>query len=65
MSSSGLLSSRTPRRVAVIGGSRIPSARWDAAYAACSNQEMLSAGLDLISVCAAGGQGVTAVPERA
>jgi acetyl-CoA C-acetyltransferase len=46
MSSSGLMSSRPPRRVAVIGGSRIPFARSDGTYATCSNQEMLSAALD-------------------
>ncbi|HEV7625862.1 MAG TPA: acetyl-CoA C-acetyltransferase [Streptomyces sp.] len=46
MSSSGLISSRTPRRVAVIGGSRIPFARSDGSYATCSNQEMLTAALD-------------------
>ncbi|RAJ57310.1 acetyl-CoA C-acetyltransferase [Streptomyces sp. Amel2xB2] len=46
MSSSGLISSRTPRRVAVIGGSRIPFARSDGPYATCGNQEMLSAALD-------------------
>lgn len=46
MSSNGLISSRTPRRVAVIGGSRIPFARSDGPYAACSNQELLSAALD-------------------
>ncbi|WP_314171408.1 acetyl-CoA C-acetyltransferase [Streptomyces winkii] len=46
MSSSGLMSSQPPRRVAVIGGSRIPFARSDGPYATCSNQEMLSAALD-------------------
>lgn len=46
MVSSGLMSSRSPRRVAVIGGSRIPFARSDGPYATCSNQEMLGAALD-------------------
>jgi acetyl-CoA C-acetyltransferase len=46
MSSSGLIRSRVPRRVAVIGGSRIPFARADGPYATCSNQEMLTAALD-------------------
>ncbi|MEU6058520.1 acetyl-CoA C-acetyltransferase [Streptomyces sp. NPDC047097] len=36
----------TPRRVAVIGGSRIPFARSDGPYATASNQEMLTAALD-------------------
>ncbi|MET7366267.1 acetyl-CoA C-acetyltransferase [Streptomyces sp. NPDC005566] len=35
-----------PRRVAVIGGSRIPFARSDGPYARASNQEMLTAALD-------------------
>ncbi|MER5893079.1 acetyl-CoA C-acetyltransferase [Streptomyces sp. NPDC001876] len=35
-----------PRRVAVIGGSRIPFARSDGPYAQASNQEMLTAALD-------------------
>lgn len=35
-----------PRRVAVIGGSRIPFARSDGPYAAASNQDMLTAALD-------------------
>ncbi|AJE83104.1 MULTISPECIES: acetyl-CoA C-acetyltransferase [Streptomyces] len=34
------------RRVAVVGGSRIPFARSDGAYATASNQEMLTAALD-------------------
>jgi acetyl-CoA C-acetyltransferase len=46
MSSSGLIRSHVPRRVAVIGGSRIPFARADGPYATCSNQEMLTAALD-------------------
>src|SRR5688572_1376999 len=33
----------TTRRVAILGGSRIPFARQWSAYAACSNQEMLTA----------------------
>lgn len=36
----------TIRRVAVIGGSRIPFARSDGPYATASNQEMLTAALD-------------------
>lgn len=35
-----------PRRVAVIGGSRIPFARSDGPYAEASNQDMLTAALD-------------------
>ncbi len=45
MSSSGLIRSSAPRRVAVVGGSRIPFARSDGPYATCSNQDMLSAAL--------------------
>ena len=37
---------RQPRRVAVIGGNRIPFARSDSAYAHASNQDMLTAALD-------------------
>ncbi|MFI7343881.1 acetyl-CoA C-acetyltransferase [Streptomyces sp. NPDC050085] len=37
---------KTPRRVAVIGGSRIPFARSDGPYATASNQDMLTAALD-------------------
>ena len=36
----------TPRRVAVIGGNRIPFARSNRAYAKASNQDMLTATLD-------------------
>ncbi|MFD9291788.1 acetyl-CoA C-acetyltransferase [Streptomyces sp. NPDC060030] len=35
-----------PRRVAVVGGSRIPFARSDGPYARASNQDMLTAALD-------------------
>jgi acetyl-CoA C-acetyltransferase len=35
-----------PRRVAVVGGSRIPFARSDGPYATTSNQDMLTAALD-------------------
>ncbi|MBQ0848356.1 acetyl-CoA C-acetyltransferase [Streptomyces sp. BH-SS-21] len=35
-----------PRRVAVVGGTRIPFARSDGPYATASNQEMLAAALD-------------------
>jgi acetyl-CoA C-acetyltransferase len=45
MSSSGLLRSSAPRRVAVVGGSRLPFARSDGPYATCSNQDMLTAAL--------------------
>jgi len=38
--------SPTPRRVAVIGGNRIPFARSNGAYAHASNQDMLTAALD-------------------
>lgn len=44
-SSGGLIRSQLPRRVAVIGGSRIPFARSDGPYATCSNQDMLTAAL--------------------
>ncbi|MEV6958970.1 acetyl-CoA C-acetyltransferase [Streptomyces sp. NPDC051207] len=40
------LKSPTARRVAVIGGSRVPFARSDGPYATASNQEMLTAALD-------------------
>ena len=36
----------TPRRVAVVGGNRIPFARSNGAYANASNQDMLTAALD-------------------
>jgi acetyl-CoA C-acetyltransferase len=36
----------SPRRVAVIGGNRIPFARSDSAYSHASNQDMLTAALD-------------------
>jgi acetyl-CoA C-acetyltransferase len=36
----------TPRRVAVVGGNRIPFARQNGAYADASNQDMLTATLD-------------------
>lgn len=35
-----------PRRVAIVGGNRIPFARSNSAYAQASNQDMLSAALD-------------------
>lgn len=37
---------RAPRRVAVLGGNRIPFARSDRAYAHASNQDMFTAALD-------------------
>ena len=36
----------TPRRVAVLGGNRIPFARQNTVYASASNQDMLTAALD-------------------
>jgi acetyl-CoA C-acetyltransferase len=39
-------STRLPRRVAVLGGSRIPFARADGPYAQASNQDLLGAALD-------------------
>src|SRR6202044_1599780 len=38
----------TARRVAVLGGSRIPFARQNGPYATASNQDMLTATLDLL-----------------
>ena len=38
--------SSTPRRVAVLGGNRIPFARQNTVYANASNQDMLTAALD-------------------
>lgn len=40
------VSAELPRRVAVVGGSRIPFARSDGPYATASNQDMLTAALD-------------------
>src|ERR1700712_40096 len=40
------LSGGTVRRVAVLGGNRIPFARSNTAYASASNQDMLTAALD-------------------
>lgn len=40
---------RFPRRVAVIGGSRIPFARSDGPYATASDQQMLTAALDALA----------------
>jgi hypothetical protein len=40
------------RRVAVVGGNRIPFARSDSVYAHASNQDMLTAALDgLTAAC--------------
>ncbi|HET7573485.1 MAG TPA: acetyl-CoA C-acyltransferase, partial [Solirubrobacterales bacterium] len=36
----------SPRRVAVVGGNRIPFARSDSVYSRASNQDMLTAALD-------------------
>ena len=75
------------RRVAILGGNRIPFARSNTAYSTASNQDMLTFTLQglidrynlhgerlgevaagtargLISICAAGGQGVVAILER-
>jgi acetyl-CoA C-acetyltransferase len=41
-----VLMNKSTRRVAVIGGNRIPFARSNTAYAAASNQEMLTAAID-------------------
>ena len=38
--------SKTTRRVAILGGNRIPFARSDGAYANASNQDMFTATLD-------------------
>jgi acetyl-CoA C-acetyltransferase len=45
-SSASRLATREPRRVAVLGGNRIPFARANGAYAVASNQDMLTAALD-------------------
>src|SRR5271157_2295682 len=41
----GMLVGATPRRVAIVGGVRIPFARGNGAYAEVGNQEMLTATL--------------------
>jgi len=46
MSSSRSLGQTASRRVAVVGGNRIPFARSNTAYATASNQDMLTAALD-------------------
>ena len=43
-----MLSISEPRRVAIVGGSRIPFARSNTAYADASNQEMLTAALQAL-----------------
>ncbi|MFC8568876.1 acetyl-CoA C-acetyltransferase [Streptomyces sp. NPDC057245] len=53
---------RSTRRVAVIGGARVPFARSDGPYATASNQEMLTAALDAL-VDRFGLQGPGAVGE--
>src|SRR6478752_4945413 len=40
----------TPRRVAVLGGNRIPFARSNSVYADASNQDMLTAAIDGLAV---------------
>jgi len=48
---------RAPRRVAVLGGNRIPFARANGAYAKASNQDMLTAALDgLVARCGLAGE---------
>lgn len=42
------LAHQPTRRVAVIGGTRVPFARSDGPYATASNQEMLTAALDAL-----------------
>ncbi len=42
------LAAQPARRVAVIGGARVPFARSDGPYATASNQEMLTAALDAL-----------------
>jgi len=44
-----MLVGKTTRRVAVIGGARIPFARSMGAYAECSNQQMLTAALQALT----------------
>ncbi|HPF26332.1 MAG TPA: acetyl-CoA C-acetyltransferase [Steroidobacteraceae bacterium] len=52
-----MLVGNTPRRVAIIGGSRIPFARGHGAYAAVGNAEMLTAALSgLVDRCQLRGQ---------
>ena len=47
----------SPRRVAVIGGNRIPFARSNSAYSHASNQDMLTAALDgLVARFSLGGE---------
>ena len=43
-----MLVGTSPRRVAVVGGSRIPFARAHGAYAGVGNQEMLTAALKAV-----------------
>ena len=43
-----MLVGSSPRRVAVIGGARIPFARAHGAYASVGNQEMLTASLKAV-----------------
>ena len=45
-----MLVGSSPRRVAVIGGARIPFARSNTAYAETSNREMLTAALTALAV---------------
>jgi acetyl-CoA C-acetyltransferase len=50
MAASSSRSRRGPKRVAVLGGNRIPFARSNGAYADASNQDMLTATLDGLAV---------------
>ena len=43
-----MLVGNTTRRVAIVGGARIPFARSMGAYAECSNQQMLTAALQAL-----------------
>src|SRR4029079_9102163 len=56
------MANNTSRRVAILGGNRIPFARSDGAYANASNQDMFTAALDgLIERYNLGGETVGAV----
>ena len=56
------MANTTSRRVAIVGGNRIPFARSDGAYANASNQDMFTAALDgLIDRFDLGGEKLGAV----
>ena len=44
-----MLVGNTTRRVAIVGGARIPFVRSMGAYAECSNQQMLTAALQALA----------------